>query len=93
MGNLKAGVTYIYERADGVVYAREEGDDPKNRFAIGWEWDPKSKRLSTPESKLWEDIRETAKTNATLQAELDRVKLLYYLIKKEESEQVQWHPV
>ena len=40
MGKLKPGATYIYERANGVVYAREFGADPGNRFEIGYEFDP-----------------------------------------------------
>jgi hypothetical protein len=37
MGALKPGTTYIYERADGVVYARESGSDPSTRQVIGYE--------------------------------------------------------
>jgi hypothetical protein len=37
MGTLKPGSTYIYERANGVVYARESGSDPSTRQVIGYE--------------------------------------------------------
>ena len=37
MGTLKSGATYIYERADGVVYAREFGVDPSTRKVVGYE--------------------------------------------------------
>ena len=37
MGNLKPGATYIYERADGIVYARESGADPSTRQVVGYE--------------------------------------------------------
>ena len=37
MGTLKPGTTYIYERADGVVYAREFGADPSTRKVVGYE--------------------------------------------------------
>ena len=37
MGTLKSGATYIYERADGVVYAREFGADPSTRKVVGYE--------------------------------------------------------
>jgi len=40
MGTLKPDTTYIYERANGVVYAREFGADPSDRFEIGYEYDP-----------------------------------------------------
>ena len=53
MGSLKPGAKYIYERADGVTYAREFGADPSTREAIGWNYDPtqpnfaKSSRISS----------------------------------------------
>ena len=37
MGNLKSGATYIYERSDGIVYAREFGADPGTRQVVGYE--------------------------------------------------------
>ena len=37
MGNLKHGATLIYERADGIVYARESGADPSTRQVVGYE--------------------------------------------------------
>ena len=40
MGQLKPNATYIYERANGVIYAREFGAAPDTRFAIGYEYDP-----------------------------------------------------
>ena len=33
------------------------------------------------DNKLWYEIRKEAKSNETLRAELERVKMLYYLIK------------
>jgi hypothetical protein len=37
MGQLKPGSTLIYERADGIVYARESGADPGTRQVVGYE--------------------------------------------------------
>jgi hypothetical protein len=37
MGSLKPDATYIYERADGIVYAREFGADPSTRKVVGYE--------------------------------------------------------
>jgi hypothetical protein len=99
MGNLKPGATYIYERADGVVYAREFGADPSTRQAVGWEYDPVSghkidydKRTSDgrplhdhiQESKMWGEIRQMARTNPTLQDALDRAIMIYKLSKTHE---------
>ena len=39
MGNLKPGATYIHERVDNVVYAREFGADPSTRQVVGWDYD------------------------------------------------------
>lgn len=35
MGSLKPGVSYTYEYENGVVYARESGQE---RFVIGWNY-------------------------------------------------------
>ena len=40
MGSLNPGATYIYERANGVVYAREFGADPGDRTVVGYDYDP-----------------------------------------------------
>ena len=37
MGRLKPDTKYIYERADGIVYAREFGADPSTRQVVGYE--------------------------------------------------------
>lgn len=91
MGTLKPDTTYIYERDGGTVYAREMGADPSTRIEIGYDYPIESGVYHSPtrdkmlEDTLWHEIRATAKTNATLQSELDRVKMLYYLIKDEQS--------
>ena len=35
LGQLKPGATYIYEKADGITYAREFGAPHNDRFEIG----------------------------------------------------------
>jgi len=37
MGNLKPDTKYIYERAEGIIYARELGADPGTRQIVGYE--------------------------------------------------------
>ena len=94
MGNLKPGASYVYEREQDTVYAREIGADPDTRHPIGWDYDPaESKRFDARtddgrplhehlmDSKLWGDIRRAAKTNPTLQEAIDRVKIIYHLSK------------
>jgi hypothetical protein len=85
MGNLKPGATYIYERADGVTYAREFG--ATDRTAIGWDYNTKLKLDALKEDKLWDEIRQAAKINPALQIELDRVIMLYHLSKKENGQE------
>lgn len=84
MGQLKPGATYIYERADGVTYAREAGS--LHREAIGWDADSKHNPdliANFKEDKLWVAIRQAAESNPLLQETLDRAKILYELSKKD----------
>jgi hypothetical protein len=84
MGSLKPNVTYIYEKSNGVTYAREFGS--LERKAIGWDFpmlqEPKFQHSDVQEVQLWSEIRQSAKTNIALQKALDRVKLLYQLSKE-----------
>jgi hypothetical protein len=84
MGTLKPGATYIYERADGVVYAREFGKT--ERREIGWNYDSRTSDGRPlvdhiQESKLWGEIFREAKTNIALQKALDNAILIYRLSK------------
>lgn len=96
MGNLKPGATYIYERVGNEVYARESGADPATRKLIGYGYDPVSgheidydKRTSDGrplidhlrEDKMWNEIRRLARTTPALQDALERVIIIYKLIK------------
>jgi hypothetical protein len=90
MGSLKPGATYIYERENGTVYAREQGSDPSTRFEVGYDFDPRT-RDGRPlhdhimDDQLWGQIRREAEINPTLHQALERVKILYYLSKKEKN--------
>lgn len=77
MGNLKPGVTYIYERASGVTYAREFGST--DRQVIGYDADA----LVNPHNRLWSDILKESETNPALHKALERVILIYRLSKDE----------
>ena len=97
MGNLKPNATYIYERNNGTVYAREFGADPNSRQVVGWDYDPKNPTFTPSidprtrdgrplhdhimEDKMWGEIRREAETNVTLQKALDRVIMIYKLSK------------
>jgi hypothetical protein len=99
MGQLKPDTTYIYERANGVVYAREFGADPSTRFEVGYEYDPVTgHRIDhdertgdgrplfehIQENKMWGEIRRAARTNPTLQDALERAIMIYQLSKQDE---------
>ena len=78
MGSLKPGATYVYERDNGIIYAREFGADPSSRKIIGYDLD------SSPERRnfsFWNDILKEAETNSALQKALDRVIMIYKLSK------------
>jgi len=94
MDELKPGATYIHERVDNVVYAREFGADPSTRQVVGWDYDHgnpqqdprisdgQSLRDHLQEAQLWGEIRRAAKTNTALQEALDQCVIIYQLIKK-----------
>jgi hypothetical protein len=86
---LEPHATYIYERVDGVTYARKLGDPPDTRFEIGR--DASSTREQILKDQLWHDIRQAARHNPGLQDALDRVIVIYQLGRQHES--VQHHPV
>jgi hypothetical protein len=85
VGSLRPGAAYIYERVNDTVYAREVGST--ERTIVGYDVDPNGfetyKRIAEDylEETLWQDIRDAAKTNPTLQEALERVKILYHLSK------------
>ena len=96
MGSLKPGVDYIYERVNGMTFAREFGADPSTRKLDGYDWDPNTSLQGTfdsrtndgrplhdhiMESKLWGEIHRAAKTNPALQKALDRAIIIYRLSK------------
>lgn len=92
MGTLKPGATYVYERQGGTVYAREMGAPFDQRIVVGYDWEldhnPDRVRGASPESvrenQYWHTILIEAKSNPRLQEAVDRVKVLYELIKNNE---------
>jgi len=93
---MSPGVTYIYERANGVVYARKLGDSPDQRFEIGRDYDSRTSdgrplHDHLMDAKLWGEIHRAAKTNPALQDALDRVKLIHVLSKQDDI--ILHHPV
>jgi hypothetical protein len=99
MGNLKPGATLIYERHDGMTYAREMGSDPATRVLVGWDYkdsrtnDGRPLRDHIQEDQLWGEIRRKARTHPGLAAELERVIIYYRLLEDNDNNTVMHHPV
>lgn len=91
VGRLEPGATYIYEKADGVTYARKAGDPPDTRFEIGRDYDSEKLYKELMDARLWGKIHRAAKSNPALQEALDRVIVIYELSKQEQT--VDHHPV
>lgn len=83
MGSLEPGASYVYEHYNGVTYARKVGDPHSKRFEIGRTYDREIKDQQEIEDKLWHNIRRAASDNTELQEALERVKIIYYLSKKD----------
>jgi hypothetical protein len=96
MGRLRPGATYIYERVDGVTYAREVGAHPGDRFEIGRDYNSKGSTVfGEPIEVVGElvAVYQAAKTNPAIQNALDSAKMLYELTKEHEEPKPGWHPV
>jgi hypothetical protein len=80
----------VYERDGDTVYARKHRADPSTRVevkidsGIGITGDSRLSIDQIQEDKMWGEIRRAAKTNPSLQAALERVKVAYYLSKEYE---------
>ena len=82
MSTLIPGEPLIYERSDGVVYARYRDRPDIERWIIGG--DPNA--VARAKGQLlhwgeWEDLQSLAQENPTLKEQLDKTITLYYLIK------------
>ena len=84
MSELVPGAALIYERADGVVYARYR-DPPYNsqeRWIVGG--DPGG--VSRAQGKLlhygdWQELCDMCEQNETLKKQMDKLVTTYWIIK------------
>ena len=84
MGNLIPNEKLIYERSDGVVYARYRNKPEIPRWIIGG--DPAG--VARAQGDLlnyaeWKNLCEVAQTNATLKKQMDKLVTTYYIVKDE----------
>ncbi len=86
VGRLEPGETYIYEKADGITYARKLGDPPGTRFEIGRDY-AVGTMFGMPVSKIANmvDMMNAANDIPALQDALERAKVIYELSKKEQT--------
>ncbi len=87
MGTLTPGATYIYERSEGIIYAREFGADPSTRQVVGYEsgadYDPYAK---SPNRRMLSELNEVVKmceTDPGMKQLLDQLFVMYNLKKNE----------
>mgnify|MGYP006274274835 CR=1 FL=1 len=73
MGSLKPGASYIYEKENGVTYAREHGAPASDRFEVGRD----AGRADLDEHNLVIAMRAASKTNPSLRKALERAIMLY----------------
>lgn len=82
MGTLKPGATYVYERADGRIYAREFGKT--ERQIVGYD----SGVLETREMRYYlnhmNQVLAMCETDPAMRELIDQLFMLYNLKKKHE---------
>tara|TARA_B100001057_G_C22870673_1_gene958657 strand:- start:31 stop:288 length:258 start_codon:yes stop_codon:yes gene_type:complete len=83
MGKLIPGQALIYERADGVVYARYRDKPEIERWIVGG--DPGG--VARAQGKLldyseWQNLCDLAQTNQTLKKLLNKLVITYYMVKE-----------
>ena len=82
MTQILPGEPLIYERADGVVYARYRDRPEIQRWIVGGDPDgvarAKGRLLHWGE---WEKLCDLAKEYPTLKKQLDKTIQLYYILK------------
>ena len=81
---LIPGQALIYERANGVTYARYR-DHPYNaieRWVVGGDPKAVAEAMGIIDYDEWKDIMMTAEGNVTLQKLIKKLRQTYYLIKE-----------
>jgi hypothetical protein len=80
MGSLTPGVPLIYERANGIIYAREHGKI--ERRIVGYEQGADYDPIQT--SVNWNEMCRVAKSNPALKNALEQCIMIYKLSKENE---------
>lgn len=83
MGTLTPGATYIYERSEGIIYAREFGKT--ERIVVGYETGQEYDKSAN--KRIMSDLNEVVRmceTDPAMKELLDRLFVLYNLKKNHE---------
>lgn len=85
MGNLLPNEELIYERANGVVFARYANRPEIKRWIIGG--DPGA--VARAQGKLldyseWQKLCDLCEENSTLKKQMDKLVTTYYIIKDQQ---------
>tara|TARA_B100000900_G_scaffold351330_1_gene318393 strand:+ start:189 stop:461 length:273 start_codon:yes stop_codon:yes gene_type:complete len=83
LGKLIPNQALIYERANGVVFARYR-DPPHNkipRWVIGGDPDATARHLGIVSYDEWKNVMQIAESNASIKKQLDRLMIMYYTVK------------
>ncbi len=82
MAKLEPGTPIIYERVDTIVYGRfaNRPDIPR------WIIKDTSIRVNGLTPKDFNEILKLSETNTTIKAALDKLAMIYYIIKDEKHE-------
>tara|TARA_B100001121_G_scaffold293184_1_gene295527 strand:- start:133 stop:390 length:258 start_codon:yes stop_codon:yes gene_type:complete len=83
MDKLIPGEALIYERADGVVYARYRDKPEIERWIVGGDPGGVARAQGTLlDYSEWQNLCEIAQTNQTLKKLLNKLVTTYYMIKE-----------
>lgn len=83
MGSLKPGATYVYERAGGIIYAREFGET--KRRVVGYASD--DDHISASGKRMMSELNEVVRmceTDPAMRAMLEQLFVMYNLKKTHE---------
>jgi len=93
MGKLKPGATYVYERVNNTVYAREAGSDPSTREVVSHDYkfnesDEYGRSIARKYffEQEWLPILDEAEHNDLLRDAIERAILIYHLSKEKPNE-------
>lgn len=84
MGSLIPNEPLIYERSNGVVYARYRDKPEIPRWVIGGDPDATARALGIISYDEWKNLMTVSENHPTIKKQLDRLMIMYYTVKDNE---------